>query len=77
MWVYKYSKKKSRQEVPKFWTFLKENQDSLKFWLENMAEVPEDRIPFSLRFLQFWTSICILFVVLCWFINPQGSYYQE
>ena len=49
MWVYKYSKKKTRQEVPKFWTFLKSNHDMLKFWLEDTSEDPNDRIPFSLR----------------------------
>lgn len=77
MWVYKYSKKKTRNEVPKFWTFLKENHDVLKFWLEDTSEDPKDRIPFILRTVQYFISIAILFVFVYGFINPQGEYYQE
>ena len=77
MWVYKYSKKETRYHVPKYWTYLKENQDALKMWFEDMADDPKERIPFSLRVIQYFISVCILYVFVYAFINPQGEYYQE
>ena len=77
MWLYKFIDKNTRTQVPSFSTFLNGNHDTIKMWLENVAEPPSQRMNFSLRFLRWIISICFLYLFVYVIIDPQGSYYQE
>lgn len=77
MWVYKFAKKETRLQSPKFFTFLKENHDLLKLWFEDMHEPLEQRISFVLRFLRFVTTFFILFIATFALIHPQDEYYNN
>jgi hypothetical protein len=77
MWIYKYAKKETRLQVPKFSTFLKQNHDLLKLWFEDTHEKLEDRISFILRVLRFVTSFFILFCFTYILINPKDTYYHN
>ena len=75
MWVKKFITKETRTQVPKFNTFLRNNQDLLKLWYEDVNCPLEERIPFPMRVIRFLCSFAILFVWVYAFVNPQGSYY--
>jgi hypothetical protein len=77
MWVYKYSQEKSRTQVPKFWTFLRQNHDVFKLWFEDVTEAIEDRISFPLRLIRFISTQCLLFIFIYIFIGPKDGYYQQ
>lgn len=77
MWLYKFIHKTTRTQVPSFSTFLLGNHDSIKMWLENVAEAPSERMSFSLRFLRWLISICLLYLFIYALISPEGGYYQE
>ena len=77
MWLYKYIDKGTRTQVPTFKTFLRENHDTVKMWLENTTEPEERRISFSLRVLRWLVSFCFLFLFVYALIDPQGGYYIQ
>ena len=76
MWVQKFITKETRTQVPKFKTFLRNNQDLLKLWYEDTTTRVEERMAFPMRVIRFLTSTAILFVFVYAIVNPQGSYYQ-
>ena len=77
MWVYKFIDSETRTQVPSFWTFLRSNHDLIRMWLENTSEPLSERLNFTLRVMKWITSVCILFLFVCFMINPQGDYYTE
>ena len=77
MWVYKFIDKKTRYQVPTYWTFLRSNQDSVKMWLENTTVPVSDRVGFSLRVIRWFVSTCILFLLIFSLIGPEGSYFEK
>ena len=77
MWVYKFSNERTRTQVPKFWTFLRQNHDLLKLWMEDVYEEVEDRFSFFLRVVRFITVQCMLFVIVFALMAPDDSYFQR
>ena len=77
MWVYKFVDKKTRTQVPGFWTFVRSNHDSIKMWLENTSEPTNIRLGFSLRVLRWLISVCILFLFVFALIDPDGGYFEQ
>ena len=75
MWVNRYLTKETRTHVPKFKTFLRNNQDLLKLWYEDVNSVLEERIAFPMRVIRFMCSAAILFIACYAIVDPQGSYY--
>lgn len=63
--------------MPSYKTFLAGNHDTIKMWLENVSEPLQDRMNFSLRFLRWIISICLLYLFVYVLIDPEGSYYQQ
>jgi hypothetical protein len=60
--------------VPKSRTFLRQNHDLIKFWLEEIYEEYEDRFSFLLRLMRLLCSVCPLFIVTFWMHEPKDSY---
>ena len=56
--------------MPKFKTFLRNNQDLLKLWYEDTATRIEERMAFPMRVIRFLTSTSLLFVFVYAFVNP-------
>lgn len=77
MWAYKYARKETRLQVPKFKNFMKQNHDLLKLWYEDTQEQLEERIGFLLRCLRFLTGFLILFLAVYLIIDPRDNYYNE
>ena len=77
MWVYKFVDKETRTQVPTFGTFLRANHDTVHMWLENTTEPMEVRLSFTLRLIQWITSVCILFLFVHALIAPEGLYFEE
>jgi hypothetical protein len=70
MWAHKFIRKETRQQVPKYKTFIMQNHDLLKMWFEDMAEPIQDRCVFGIRFIRWLASLAILFIMTYTVIAP-------
>lgn len=77
MWAYKFLQKDTKLQVPKFKTFVYQNQDLLKLWYEDESEPLEDRISFAMRCLKYGAQICMQMTILYAFINSRDLFYHK
>eukprot|EP00347_Sterkiella_histriomuscorum_P020903 403336019 len=75
MWAYKFARKETRLQVPKYRTFLKQNHDLLKLWYEEEHEASEERVNFLLRNFRFGIYILLIFIFVYTLIDPNDEYY--
>jgi hypothetical protein len=77
MWAYKFLQKDTKLDVPKFKTFVYQNQDLLKLWYEDEQERLEDRISFAMRCLKYGAHLCILLVILISLFNNSDESFDQ
>ena len=63
--------------MPTFSTFLKQNHDILKLWIEETHEPVEDRINFLLRILRFAFYFFLLFILVVAMVDPKDKFYSD
>ena len=75
MWAFKYQYEGSRNQVPKYQTFIMSNQSLYKWWYEDLSEPFESRINFQMRCCRFLTTTGLLFIFTYLVLSPEDAFF--
>ena len=76
MWAYQFINSKTRNMVPGFGNFMKQNHDLAKVIYEENWLPLKERTFIIFRFFKFVTYLCVLFILTNVMINSQDEYYK-